>query len=196
MNETITRRIDGIDAAPALVRDGYRFILEQRTRSGRNLLQRRLLGVPLVLLGGRDGCELFYDGVTFERSTGGVPMAMQKTLFGIGGVQVLDDGRHRARKAMFLDSFAGAGTAGLVAAFELQLQSAAARQQGVVSVFDLAAEALHGAALTWTGVPRGVLDGRSSVRALLALPDGPGSLGRRHWQARASRLSRPWRSIA
>ena len=52
-------------------------------------------------IGGKEAAEIFYDDEKFLRN-GVAPKRVQKTLFGVGGVQSLDNEAHRHRKEMFM----------------------------------------------------------------------------------------------
>lgn len=79
-----------LDATIALGRDPYRFIASTAMKLGSDVFLTRLLGREVVCMTGPDAAELLCDEHRFIRA-GAAPPALQKTLFGIGGVQGLDD---------------------------------------------------------------------------------------------------------
>ncbi|MEU8296879.1 cytochrome P450 [Micromonospora sp. NPDC048909] len=85
----------------ALLRDGYRFIGARCNRYDSDIFQTRLLLRRTICLRGRPAAELFYDPERFQRA-GAMPLRVQRTLTGRGGVQGLDGAAHRDRKTMLM----------------------------------------------------------------------------------------------
>src|SRR3954469_14756637 len=83
-----------------LIRGGYRFISGECDRAGSDIIQVRLLGVPVVLMRGSAAARLFYSD-RLQRQ-GANPQRLQRTLVGRGTVQGLDGEQHHRRKGMFL----------------------------------------------------------------------------------------------
>src|SRR4051794_37492683 len=90
-----------IDSTLALLRDPYGFIATRCRQFGADLFQTRLLFQPTICMTGPAAATLFYSPERFQRQ-GAAPGRLQKTLFGQGGVQELDDEPHQHRKQMFL----------------------------------------------------------------------------------------------
>lgn len=89
------------DSTLALLRAGYRFIGERCERYDSDVFRTRILLAPTICLRGRPATELFYDTERFQRATA-MPLRVQRTLTGRGGVQGLDGTEHADRKAMFM----------------------------------------------------------------------------------------------
>ena len=92
---------DGIDHSLTLLREGYMFLANRRKSFASNVFETKLLGQKAICMGGEEAAKLFYDNDKFIR-TGAAPKRLQKTLFGLGGVQTLDAEEHRNRKGMFM----------------------------------------------------------------------------------------------
>ena len=96
-----TPHTKGPDETLSLLADPYRFISRQCQRLGANAFESRFLLKKTNCLKGAKAAEIFYDTTRFERE-GAMPVAIQKTLLGQGGVQGLDGETHRHRKQMFM----------------------------------------------------------------------------------------------
>ena len=99
--EPKTPHTKGPDETLSLLADPYRFISRQCQRLGANAFESRFLLKKTNCLKGAKAAEIFYDTTRFERE-GAMPVAIQKTLLGQGGVQGLDGETHRHRKQMFM----------------------------------------------------------------------------------------------
>src|SRR3954463_9532544 len=91
----------GIDHPLALLSAPYRFISSRCARLGTDVFETRLMLRRTICMSGRAAAEVFYDNERLMRR-GAAPIRVQKTLFGMHGVQTLDDEAHRHRKRMFL----------------------------------------------------------------------------------------------
>lgn len=89
------------DGTLALIRDPYEFISKRYRRFQSDLFETRLMLQKAICTRGPWVAELFYDPNRFVRS-GTPPQRLQKTLFGQGFVQGLDDQAHRRRKQIFI----------------------------------------------------------------------------------------------
>lgn len=74
-------------------------------------------------MSGEEAAKLFYDGKLFQRHHA-APRMLQKTLFGQGGVQGLDDEAHRHRKQLFLSLLTDDAVAELARLTEANWQAA------------------------------------------------------------------------
>src|SRR3546814_13934155 len=93
-------RDESFDSTLALLRDPYGFISKKCRRYGSDVFETRLLLRRTICMTGPEASELFYEQDRFIRR-GAAPGRVQKTLFGRGGVQGLDDEAHRRRKPRF-----------------------------------------------------------------------------------------------
>jgi fatty-acid peroxygenase len=174
-----------MDSLPGLVREGYLW------RPGRRA-QGRLAGMRYSGIEGPEAKRFFYDEKNIRRS-GAIPEPILSTLFGHGAVHTLDGAAHRQRKAMFTSLLmppeSVAGLTGLVMkAWEAQRPAWAQADQ--VVLFDASARVLTRAVTEWSGVDVPETEIKSLSADLVALVDGFGTAGRRHWRARRARLRR------
>ncbi|WP_231515622.1 cytochrome P450 [Herbidospora cretacea] len=150
----------------------------------------RVMGRPAVALRGPEAARFFYDERHVRRA-GALPEPIRATLTGKGAVHTLDGPAHRARKAMFLALLADPGhVADLVREVGESWEERAAgwaSRPGIV-LFDEASRAITAGVCRWAGVP--VDDPDALAADMVALVDGFGSAGARHWRARRARLRR------
>lgn len=181
-------RDDRVDSTPSFLRDPYRFISTRSRQLGSDAFETRLALRPVICLTGTDGAALFYDERFFIRE-GVLPEPVQATLFGRGGVQMLDGDAHRHRKAMFRRVVTGASIDQLVRHAGVEWQAAGARwaSRPRVQLYDEAKDVLARAVCAWAGVPLGERDAARVGRDLAFLFEGPTTLGPTHLMARLAR---------
>ncbi|MET7460279.1 cytochrome P450 [Nonomuraea sp. NPDC005501] len=179
----------GVDDTPALRLNPYTFIAERAGELGTDVFDTRLLLRPTTCMTGAEAAKVFYDERRFVRH-GAAPRRLLLTLFGRGGVQSLDGGAHRSRKAMFMSLMtpeARERLRGLAeAAWGERIERWARRPS--VTLFDEVSELLCEVACAWTGVR---LDRRSIPHAtarLLAMIDAPAAAGPRYLRGRTARI--------
>jgi fatty-acid peroxygenase len=179
---------DSFDASFALKRDPYRWISRRAHQLGSDVFEARLLLRPTLCLTGRDAAELFYDADLFQRA-GAAPNAVQKTLFGVGGVQSLEGEAHLARKQLFLALTSDTQVSDLAALSVEGWRRAAGswRNAGRVSLYAATRQLLTRAVCAWAGVPLPEQEVVSRTRDLTLLFDAAGSIGLRHLAARGAR---------
>ncbi len=185
-----------VDSTLALVREGYRFIINRCQRLQSDVIQTRLLFQPVICMAGAEAAKVFYDNDRFLRR-GSAPARLQKTLFGKGGVQGLDDAAHRWRKQMFLALMTPAAIQRLADLTAAQWSHAIVRWEGKrrVILFDELQELLCRAVCQWAGVPLAEAEVAQRTRDLAALIESGGRIGPRYWQGRAARArSERWAS--
>lgn len=137
-----------------LLRDPYRFVMRTCARLGSDAFQGRLLFRRTVFLMGEDAALLFYNPQLFQRA-GAAPLRVQRTLFGIGGLQSLDGPEHRRRKALFMDLVAGPQAVQeitAIVAHELRARARAWPEQESVDLLVELQLALTRAACAWAGI--------------------------------------------
>lgn len=172
----------------ALARDPYRFISRRCREHGTDVFMARILLHSTLCMTGRDYTELFCDAARFQRA-GAAPARLQKTLFGRGGVQGLDDEPHRHRKAMFVALAVPAQVDHLVAITGRWWQRYLARwaeRQEIVLYGELH-RLLTQAVCEWAGVPLPEAEVDQRTQDLTAMFDAAGDIGPRHWRARLAR---------
>jgi fatty-acid peroxygenase len=179
---------DSLDSTIALIRDPYGFISKRSRHYQSDLFETRLMLRKTICLTGPESAELFYDPSRFVRRDAS-PGRIQKTLFGQGGVQGLDDEAHRHRKEMFMSLMTperigqlGELTAGSWRTFARRWAS-----MDEVVLYDQLQELLTRSICAWTGVPLEESEVGRRTRELTALFDAAGSVGPRHWWSRQAR---------
>jgi fatty-acid peroxygenase len=182
-----TPRLRG-DQALSLLREGYEYIGARARRLHTDAFEARVLGKRVTFLSGRDAAELFYDESRFCRS-GAVPALVQRTLFGVGGVQSLDDAAHRQRKAMFLAIMTRDNIERFLELADGEWNAAIVRWQREprIVLLEQAQLTLFRAAAAWVGVP---LSKRRSVRlarCMAAMVNGFATVGPRLWRGLLAR---------
>lgn len=179
---------DRLDSTLALLGDPYGYIQRTSRQLGSDVFQARIMLEPTVCLTGPEAAELVYDEERFQRE-GASPVRVQKTLFGEGGVQGLDDEAHRRRKQLFVDLTGPEHARELAASFD-ELWQARARQWAradEVAVYDEVRQMLTRAVLDWAGVPADEAEIPDRASQLSSLFEHAGSLGPMHWKSRIDR---------
>jgi fatty-acid peroxygenase len=177
-----------LDSTMVFVGDPYGFISSECRRRGTDLFQTRLMFRKTICMYGKEAAELFYDPDRFMRR-GAMPMRIQKTLVGRGGVQGLDGDAHRHRKQMFMSLVSDERVAALVTHAEDGWRRAAEewRRRDRVVLYDAARCVLSQAVCAWAGVPLQAPDVRRRTEDLTAMFQDAGTVGLPHWRARAAR---------
>jgi fatty-acid peroxygenase len=187
-------RDTSLDATLALKRDPYGFISARCRRLGSDWFQTRLLLRDTVCMTGREAGTLFYDPSRFVRD-GAAPVALQKTLFGRGGVQGLDDGAHVHRKQLFLALTGPVEAARLVETTAWYWRRLLPRWGSTerLVLYDELHELLTRAVCDWAGIRLARREVKQRARDLAAMFDRASSVGPGHFEAwRARRRSEAW----
>lgn len=175
----------------AFLLDPYTFISKRCRRYRSDLFRTRLLLQTTVCMTGRAAAELVCDARRFERRRV-VPGRIEKTLFGRGGVQGLDDEAHLHRKRMFMSLMTPERVSQLADIADdwwwIYIRKWASMER--VLLYPEVQEILCRAVCAWAGVPLDESDVRRRTRELAALFDQAGSIGPKHWWARVAR----WRA--
>lgn len=176
------------DSTLALLRAGYRFIGERCERYGSDIFTTRILLAPTICLRGRPAAELFYDRDRFQRATA-MPLRVQRTLTGRGGVQGLDGSEHSDRKAMFMSIMTPAAIQRLGQLFDddWRTRVTAWKAAGPVSLYDELGRLLTRVVCAWAGVPLPASQVERRAVELHAMIEAPAVLGTRHWRGRVAR---------
>ena len=119
---------------------------------------------------GPETAELFYDQERFVRR-GAAPGRVQKTLFGRGGVQGLDDEAHRHRKQMFMALMTPERIQhlGELSAEQWRIHARNWASMDRVVLYDEVQEILTRAVCAWAGVPLPEKEVRRRTAELTAL---------------------------
>lgn len=177
-----------LDSSIALLRDGYRFAQKRRQRHRSDIFTLRLMFQPAVCIGGKEAARIFYDPELFQRRNA-IPIRIQKSLMGVGGVQVLDGEAHRHRKAMFMSLMGQANIERLTNLVAQHWRAALPKwaKQPQVTLFTEVQDILCRAACAWTGVPLQEEEVRRRASDMGAMVDAFGAVGPRHWRGRRAR---------
>lgn len=176
------------ESSLSLLGEGYSFIPSRCHRLGTDIFQVRLLMQNTICISGEEAAKLFYNERLFQRQRA-APRMLQKTLFGVGGVQGLDDEPHRHRKALFMSLLSDEAVVELVRLNEAYWQAAIEtwqRRDRLVLMTEVQA-ILTRVVCEWAGVPLADDEVIQRRDQLAAMVDGAGSIGARHWHARQSR---------
>ena len=181
-------RDDAWDSTIALFFDGYRFIAKRCRRCRSNIFLTRLLLQKTVCLTGEEWARTFYTDARFSRFKA-APQRLQRTLFGIGGVQGLDGRRHRRRKDLFMTLVQPESIRRLVEITARHWRSCSDTwaQQDQTVLLPAAEELLCRAVCEWAGVPLKESDAPRRTADMAAMIDGAGAVGVRHWRGRKAR---------
>ncbi|MEV7326531.1 cytochrome P450 [Micromonospora sp. NPDC093244] len=176
------------DSTLALLRAGYRFIGERCDRYGSDIFQTRILLAPTICLRGRPAAMLFYDNERFQRQ-GAMPLRLQRTLTGRGGVQGLDGSEHADRKAMFMSIMTPTAIRQLGHLFdeEWRARIPAWEVAGPVTLYDELGRLLTRVVCAWAGVPLPTSQVDRRAVDLHAMIEAPAVVGPRHWRGLLAR---------
>ncbi|OZU89299.1 cytochrome P450 [Virgibacillus indicus] len=184
----------GIDHTLALLSEGFRFIPNRLRNYDTDIFQTRLLGQKVICISGKEAANVFYDNELFQRKDA-APKRIQKTLFGEGGVQGMDDAAHSHRKELFMS---------LMTPERLQVLNNLTNEHWEISLdkwqemdqiilFHEAEELMCRVACRWAGVPLKANELKQRTEDLSAMIDAFGASGPRHLQGRtARRRSEAW----
>lgn len=171
-----------------ILKEGYCYIPGHMEKLETDIFQTRLLGQKSIVITGPEATELFYNERYFERKTA-IPLRIRDTIFGRGGVQVLDDKEHRNRKAMFM-SFMTMPRLKLISDIASEQWRRAAHEwekQDEIVLFKEAQKVMLRTACRWAGVPLKEKDTEKRAKQLIALVDSIGGVGPRHWKGNMAR---------
>ncbi|SCE97311.1 fatty-acid peroxygenase [Micromonospora coriariae] len=178
----------GPDSTLAFLRAGYRFIGERCDRYGSDIFRTRILLAPTICLRGRPAATLFYDTERFRRREA-MPLRVQRTLTGRGGVQGLDGPEHRDRKAMLMSIMTPAAIGQLGQLFDDEWQARIPAWEGAapVTLYDELGRLLTRVVCSWAGVPLAASQVDRRTVELHAMIEAPAIVGPRHWRGLLAR---------
>ncbi|RIW31321.1 cytochrome P450 [Bacillus salacetis] len=178
----------GIIENVRLLKEGYLYIMNRSEKYDSPIFETSLLGEDAICLTGKEAAELFYDNDRFKRENA-APKLAQKTLFGVGGVQGLDGGEHRNRKAMFMSMMSDEALGEIQEIFARKWDEYSKRWEleDEIIFYDEVKKMLAETAFEWTGVPleKDHLD--EWTDELSDMFEGAASFSLKHWQSRRSR---------
>jgi fatty-acid peroxygenase len=179
------------DCTLSILMEGYEFVPRRMRRFHSDLFCGRMMGEPVIFMSGPESARVFYDAERFRRSDA-VPRLVQKTLFGTGGVQGLDNAAHGQRKALFMSLMSKENLARFLSLAQSEWDAAIAAWQArpQVTLLEEAELLMCRAALRWAGLPTTGSEAKSIARDCAAMFSGFATVGPRCWRARVARLRR------
>ncbi|RUO25580.1 cytochrome P450 [Aliidiomarina minuta] len=177
------------DQSIQLIKEGYSFIANRRQELNSNIFESRLLGQKAYCLAGSEAARLFYDESKFKRA-GVAPLPIEKTLFGEGGVQGLDDEAHKHRKALFMSLWTEDALSELRQLTQHHYAKASEKWQESKSIilYDEVKIVLTRVICEWTGVPLEEDEVEDRAEQLSEMYEKAGYVGLGHfkgWVARS-----------
>jgi fatty-acid peroxygenase len=165
------------DGTAALLAEGYRWGSRACDARGADVAPTRLLLRRAVVVRGPENARHFYSDAMVR--AGAAPRRLQRTLFGVGGVQGLDGAEHRHRKAMFLELLGPARADALAAVFVRRWRDRLPDWEchRDLRLVDEVGELLCAAVCDWAGVPLPDGDVRARRAELEALIEGGAKVG-------------------
>jgi fatty-acid peroxygenase len=182
------------DVTLAMLRDPYHFVAKRCRSLNAEVFSSRLMLRKTIFMSGPAAAELFYTPDRFIRRKA-PPHRLKQTLFGNGTVQNLDNDPHRHRKQMFVSLLNGPGVERLSNQVRQEWEKAVPgwQKQNTVQLYPAIQEVLMRAVCAWAGVPLAPSEVGKRTRQVVALFDGAGAVGPRHWWSRLSRkLAESW----
>lgn len=173
------------DDTLTLALDGYAFIGNRCRELGSDVFETRVLLQRTICMLGAEAAQLFYSD-KLQRE-GAAPNRVQATLFGRGGVQALDGSAHHARKQLLMSLLGPLEVARLVD--KALAEWRAVEWHGRMALLDVAQDVLAKAVCAWAGI---TLDDDRRIRDIVAMIDGSGAAGPRHWRGRVGRARAEW----
>lgn len=179
---------DSLDSTLALLSYGYQFISKKCEHLGTDIFSTRIALQEVICMQGAEAAALFYDEEKFTRKNA-TPKFVQKTLFGLGGVQGLDRGHHQHRKQLFMGLMSPENINRLVKEVSDQLEQSLDRwvHMEQLPLFDAMNELLFRAVCRWGGVPFNEEEVNKKTRDVVSMIEGPAAVGWRHWRGRMGR---------
>ena len=173
-----------LDSTLAIVREGYRFIMNRCRSLRSDIFDTRLLLQRATCIRGEEAARIFYGSENFTR-VGAIPATQAKLLQDYGSVQGLDGAHHRHRKRLFTDILRPEEvkrlTESAAETWREKLPAWQARQQ--VVLFDELQEILCRSVCAWAGIPLSERDARKRTLELAEMIEASGSIGPRNWRA-------------
>ncbi|WLD93871.1 cytochrome P450 [Alkalihalobacillus sp. AL-G] len=187
MNEQVPHD-KSLDNSLALMQEGYLFIQNRVDRYESDLFEARLMGQKVICMSGQEAAKVFYDSERFQRK-GAAPKRIQKSLFGVGGIQTMDGKAHIHRKLLFMSLMTAKHQKRLAELTIEQWQASISQWEGAekVVLFDEAKDILCRTACDWAGVPLKESEVKERADDFSAMVDAFGAVGPRHWKGRRAR---------
>ena len=179
-----------LDSTLPFISTGYPFLQHRFKKLQTDIFQMRLLGEKTIAIHGEEAAKIFYDTDRFRRKDA-VPKRIQKSLFGLKGVQSLDGEAHRHRKEMFMSLMSEENMQHLMELTARQWESYLLKWKGkdqLIVLFEEAQEVLCRAACEWAGIPLKEEEVKYRTEELAARIDSFGGVGPRYWRGLLARI--------
>lgn len=176
------------ERAPSLAKNPYTFISRELERCHSKVCDIQLLFQKTTIMKGADAARVFYNSDLFVRE-GAAPNWVKKTLFGEDGVQMQDGAEHRRRKHALMHFMDSDSIRGITEAFSVHWERYFERWQTQrrVILLEEMQTLLCEAICQWAGIPLEPSEIEERTQDLVAMIEGPGSLGIGNFQARLAR---------
>ncbi|WP_240377755.1 cytochrome P450 [Bacillus piscicola] len=177
-----------LDNTLNVLREGYYFIPHRCRHLQSDIFQTRLLGQKVFCMSGKDAAAFFYDKAWFTRKKA-APKRVQKTLFGVNGIQTMDGSAHEHRKLLFMSLMTEDRLTMLdnLVYAHWQARVGEWKNKKDVILFNEAEQVFCQAACDWAGVPIREEELPERARDFSNMIDAFGAVGPRHWQGRIAR---------
>jgi fatty-acid peroxygenase len=177
-----------LDNTLALMREGYQFIKNRVNQYHSDIFETRLFGQKVICMSGEEAAKIFYNSELFIRKNA-TPKRIQKTLFGVGGVQSLDGEAHAHRKKLFLSLMTSTQQIRLANLVMEKWLDSVKNCEGVekVVLFDVSKEILCRAACQWAGVPLLETEVKERAEDFSSMVNAFGAIGPQHWKGKRAR---------
>lgn len=177
-----------VDHTLTLLQEGYLFIKNRMDQLQSDIFETRLLGKKVICMSGLEASKLFYNQKIFRRK-GALPKRVQKTLFGVNGVQTMDGQRHTSRKKFFMEALNQEQQERLTKITAKKWEMAASRweQTREVVLFDEMNDILCQAVCEWAGVPLTLDEGMYRSEDFSTMVNTFGEIGLKYWEGKKAR---------
>lgn len=177
------------DHTCTLLKEGYLFIPNRVERYQSDLFETRLLGKKVICISGKEAAKKFYNTERFKRK-GALPKRIQKTLFGINGIQTMDGDEHIHRKQLFMSLMDEAHEKQLMEITIQKWQEALYQweMKEEIVLFDEVKKILCKAACEWAGVPLLPFEVESRAEDFSAMVYALGAMGPKYWKGKKARV--------
>lgn len=177
-----------LDNTLALLQEGYLFIKNRVEQYQSDVFETHLLGEKVICMTGEEAAKVFYDPKRFQRK-GAAPKRVQKTLFGMNGVQTMDGEAHIHRKRLFMSLMTPTHQKRLAELTMKKWKASISNWEGAhkVILFDEAKDILCRIACHWAGVPLLESEVKDRAEDFSAMVYAFGAVGPQHWKGRRAR---------
>lgn len=177
------------DNSLALMEEGYLFIKNRVDRYHSDLFKARLLLENVICISGEEAAKLFYNPELFEKKDA-IPKRVQKTLFGVGGIQTMDGEAHIHRKLLFMSLMTPPHQKRLAELAMEQWQASISKWEHArqIVLFEEAKDILCQIACKWAGVPLQESEVKERASDFSSMVEAFGAVGSRHLKGRMARI--------